>query len=466
MKSILKKTLIAAAVAGAASANAATITTGVTSSVLTDSPDYPLISQEGFDLAESIDVGTVSGTDIEVQIAPGADYVAGDLLTITFSGATIDTSASSPELACDATDTNCSASTGSGDVAGDFSLIDSTTSTLTFRVTADNSDEENLSYDLSGVTLDSVSGGAISVSTQGTISGSGTSFDAGAATTVAMVSSEFSVAAGDSFDGVVDVENERKQFTDGTTDSATLDVMWGADLLSVSSTGATLALTGSDLAFLNDAEGDLDSGSYALTGATEDTDETTFADNVLSLTTTGGLTSGADAIGVTLTADGVNDEDAQVLSDQSFSADLTLNYSRLVGSTVETGSMTNDNIDLGAWTLSGATINIPYIPYGAGISQIIYVSNDGGVDGDIELTAFDDAGNEYGPVTLSVSAEADKITALSTSIRNALEAEGYDGSSKKMDMTLVINSPSDDIELFTAYNVRGDRLAVNNTKSN
>lgn len=433
MNSILKKTLLAMSVAAAATANAATITgnNGVDSTFTEE--EWPLVSAEGLAIVETIEVGT-GANQIPVSVTLPGNLIAGDILAFTFTGATLDDAAS--------------ADLGTTDIV--YLSNDADTGVVRFRVVNTTTAGD---YDLSGIVLEDL-GSVVALSLSVTTSGE--EIDSAPSTPIAQVASEFSVTAGETLGGVIDVEKSRLEFTTGTTDEFTIDVAAGADLLPVSAGIASLSVTASEgFDFLLDGEGDLDAASYELDGLTEDTSETTLEGNTLSLQSTNAYTAGDDAFGVTFTADGEDDEDAQALEAQSYSADVTLAYTR--GST--SGTVTTSGISVGAWTLSGATVNIPFMPYGGGISQIIHVSNDGSVDGDIELTAFDDEGNSFGPVTLNLSAAPGSITRLNGAIATALTDEGFDGSGN-VDITLVINSPAGDVEVFAAYNVRGDRISV------
>jgi hypothetical protein len=359
---------------------------------------------------------------------------------LTVAGATIDATA-----------------TTTVDIGGsDFELlgVDADAGTVTLRPASTKTVAAG-TYAVSGIVLKAWSGAATLASKGVTVQG--IDIDKGAAAPIAFAGSEFTVKSGVKFDAIVDVEKERKEYISGTTDSFTVDVKSGADLLAVTAGKATVALTGADLAFLNDKDGKLATASYALDVLTEDTAKTTFVGNTLTVMSTAGY---AASFGMTLTADGKADVNAQALTGQSFSADVDLAYA--FGAT--SGSVSTDNIAVGAWTLSGAQVNIPYMPYGPSITQVIYLSNDGTVNGDIELVGFDDEGNQFGPVTLSITAAGGSVTRLAGPIKAALLEEGFDGNGK-VDITLTVNSPKADVEIYAAYNVTGDRATVIATKA-
>lgn len=470
MNSIFRKTLVAAAVMGMASANAATITAwnntagavwsstevAANGSTLGTGAAFPLVSAEGYAIAKSIGVNSTAG-QLGARWTAGVAYSVGDLITLTVSNATIATASSNPTMTL-----------ASG--AGAIGLLNEAAGSVTFRVTT--AVTAGSTFTIGGLVLTGASG-AVSLSTVGTITGSSTNFDASKTTTVGMVASEFTVGAGDhKLNAVIDVEKARKQFTSTSTsttaDLLTYDIEAGADLMQVNYTTPVVTLKGSDLSWLLDKDGKLESSNYNLASATDtalsvDTaaDKTFLntAQTEFKVTATEAYTTtGANDVQLTLTVDGAADANAQVLAAQSFTADMALGYA-FNGTPATTDSLAVNGLAAGAWTLSGKTVNIPFMPYGSGISQIIHVSNDGNVSGDIELTAFDDSGQSYGPVSLSLTATAKTVTRLNGAIRTALTDAGFDGIGN-LDITLVINSPSADIEVFAAYNVRGDRVGV------
>lgn len=357
-------------------------------------------------------------------------YQETDLLILTISGAVID----------DADDVDIGGSA--------FEFLGSDETTITLRPTQGSGGVPAGTYDISGIVLQEFDG-AVTFASKG-VTVQGFDIDESDATAIAYAGSEFDIDSDDELDATVDVEAERKEFTSGLTDNFSIEVDSGADLLAVDAGVVSLAVTGSNLDFLNDGDGDLDDASYELDGLTED--EADLEGNTLTVTSSDAY---ASSFGITFTADGEDDDDAQALEAQSFSAEVELTYSYM--GTADTTDPTT--LDVGEWSLSGATVNLPYMPYGGSISQIIYLSNDGTVEGDIELTAFDDEGNTYGPVMLSVTAAPGAVTSLAPAVSEALNDEGFDFDGK-LDITLVVNSPSADVEVFGAYNVAGDRLSV------
>ena len=482
MNSILKKTLLAVAVGGCMTANAATLTAwnnaadtawssaevATNGSVTGTGAAFPLVSAEGYKVAQKILIGTAN-TDLGVRWAAGVRIGNQDIVTLEISGATITTD-TTPTLTAVTAVAN---GVNDGLTTSVLGLVNQTATSLTFR--SEGVIDANGTYELQGVTLTNASG-AVTVKSISRLSGTDIEVDAGSAKTAGLFASEFLVTnAGTSLNGEVDVAQQRKQFT-GTTDAARLtdDVIFnvesGADLMGVTLTHPELTLKGEDFAWLYNEKNALETAKFLLQTNSGNTD--------LTLNTTAGNTGvneaqtevkfvsatnqriAGDNLGVKLTVDGVANANAQVLTAQTFSADVKVNYTYNNGNATSSDAHETTGLAAGQWKLSGKTVNIPFMPYNRGvISQVIHVSNDGNVAGDIELTAFDDSGKEYGPVTLDVEAAAKTVTRLNNSIERALTAEGFDFFGN-LDITLVINSPDNDIEAFAAYNVKGDRISV------
>jgi hypothetical protein len=286
------------------------------------------------------------------------------------------------------------------------------------------------------------------------------------------MSSQFAVSrtSGVALDRVIDVENSRKQFTgsgDLVTDSVSFDLADSADLLAVSISSADLTLKGSNLEFMRNSSNALDSGSYNLLGATaasgDDAPALNDANTEFSLTTTAAPTG---AFGLDLVVDG-NTAAGSVLAAQTFTADLVYNYGYTHDGTGfrSTHGNSTDEVSFsdqaaGAWTLSGANVNVEFMPFGGGITQFVYVTNTGSVSGDIEVTAYDESGTVFGPVSVSATATGNSVTNITAALVTALTNAGANTSTGRLSFTLTVNSPSADIQVTAGYNSRGDRVLV------
>jgi hypothetical protein len=184
-------------------------------------------------------------------------------------------------------------------------------------------------------------------------------------------------------DQQISVSSNRLEFTSASADPAVLVDMltWSAtdntDLADEAEVDETRVVLSGDFGAL---ENDAFKGTYP--GA-----EYTYDDEAKTLTavyTTDVTVGPATTDTITITPDGV-----ATLKAQSFSIAGERDYGSVVGESI------GNNVDAGEWTLDGALVNIPYMPYHDGISQIVYVTNEGSQDGEISGEAFDEAGNVY-----------------------------------------------------------------------
>jgi hypothetical protein len=424
MQSTFKKALVAAAVMGSFAANAATINTVDTDGAKTG-VQAQTISAEGLAINKTINIG--NGTnDLTAKFKTTNTYTAGDFVVFTITGGTL------------ANKDTSSVALGTGFQATN---VDAAAGTVTFRATAATA---AATYDLTGIVLKDVSG---SVTVSAAVSAGTIVFDSAPAQTIGTVVTSVSAKADTKFNGEIDVAKSRKQFTNaGSTlmDNAKWTAKVEANLLAPSITKVKSDLkTSGSFDFLLASTGKLNAAQISYNGTVE-----LNAEDSQSLL----LEDTAAVQDITLKV--LDKEKGEVLETASYATDVEVSYK--YGNTTDTADFA---LSLGSWTLSAASVNVPYMPWGAGITQVIYISNDGDVSGAIELEGFDEEGNEFGPVALDVVAEAGSVTKLSNAITSALVAEGFSGNGK-VDFTLVVNSPSDDIELYAAYNVRGDRVTV------
>ncbi len=106
------------------------------------------------------------------------------------------------------------------------------------------------------------------------------------------------------------------------------------------------------------------------------------------------------------------------------------------------------------------------MPYASVITQIIYASNEGNQTGASTLDmTFEDGST----ASCSLGNIAPGTVALAGSIRACVEAANGTGS-QKVSLVITTNVPSDDIEVYSAYNVNtdggnGDRVTVPNSST-
>jgi hypothetical protein len=460
---MLKKSLLAMAVAsaGIANVNAQSID-GAASTAVPGAPAI-VISAEGLAIQPTITIGAATGpSQITLTLNTTGTLNDTDLTTMSFTGATI-ASSSSPAF----DDPN-------------IQVIDVDPDSITFRANNGQSIAPGALV-LSGVTLENITG-TIAASSITVIPGTDITLNEVSSTPIAVIQSQFTLgnatgAMNRQFDAIIDVEAMRQQFTaDSATpggipadsnrvaESVIVDNFFvsvdgdNADLLRADITGTEVQLTGGDLGFLAGTTNGADPARFDIIFE-DDTVITAEAFSFNSMTNT--LTTSSTGVpgayvGIALLPEGNVDGAAQ-LNAQDFEADLTVNYD--LGGT--TASISNSNLDAGTWGLNGAAINIPFLPYGANFAQVIRISNDSNASAAIELMAFDNSGNTFGPVVLTTSAAAQSVTNVVPAINAALADEGFSGTGE-LDITLIINASAGDIDGVANYRVlsANDRVSV------
>ncbi|NQZ05993.1 MAG: hypothetical protein HRT35_02435 [Algicola sp.] len=396
----------------------------------------------------------------------GAAYREGDKITLTFPDGALATTGNAFATVINLPPKNDVKEANA--IAGlTFGLLNSDANSVTYRVTKLTLPHNGASPSVewqNGSTLNAVFGTAsdplqimykaaavktgtvtITVSSQTT---SGDILDsAGTRTaTIAEAKTQFGSAKMDSvFNNVIDVSAARLSFVGNATDTMAFTITnpvttgW-MNMASVATSKVTLfgepgKMTG------------LIAGNWNAGGSRVFTE----ADATLAISYSGMVTNDTITFTPSAAKSGV------VLETQKFTTDLSYNWSSagaIAGNTpIATG------LAAGEWTLNGATVNIPYMPYGVNASQIMYISNAGNQSGDILVTAFDENGKMYDLGTVGIAA-GKKVTKLANMIGPKLIDAGFDGT--KLSITITVNAPSADITVYASYNVGGsDRGFVN-----
>jgi len=427
MKQIFKKTILAVAIAGLSNY-------AVAGSI----PTTPIIySVQG--LQTSAPGATKALPVLEYTL--GANYIASDEITITFSpGALAETDFSVTVIA-----------EGDDDDSITFSLLEVTENSATYRVTAvtDNFDttDTNVIFaenpDSSPVFLNvsSILAGNVSVTYSSIKAGSDAAFDEGTegSNTAVLTSTESQISAitvTDKFDEVIDVDSGRTQFEFSGEDSMTFEIANDTSLQdSAAFTDTSVEIEiqtiedGEDLSFVSENGGNVE-----------------YVDGVLTVGYSGAVTT--DTIHIDVDSLSITPLVAQAFS---VSAEYFDGGADAEG---EDTFSAGEDVPAGEWTLNGSVVNIPYMPYGPGISQILYVTNSGDFDGVIYVTAYDEDGETYhlGPVA---TAGANSVTKFTRSVKNLLAGQGFTKGKLSIDVT--VNAPDADITVQAGYNVGADR---------
>jgi hypothetical protein len=301
-----------------------------------------------------------------------------------------------------------------------------------------------------GYTATSLSSGDLTVSVVSEAN-DGSALDSASAATLATTKTQFgSGSVSTLFDNVIDVSAARKQFTSTGSDSIAWHISnpTTTDWMNL----ATISTTAGTVATLNGETSKM-TGIKATDFSIGGTGTLVFTENASQLAVTyGGM----------LTTDTVvfsppTDTDAVVLSSQAFTTDLVYNYTS--AGDVKGSTTVASGLKSGEWTLNGALVTIPYMPYSSSASQIIYLTNTGTQSGDIEVSAYDTSGHVYELGVIGTSSGG-KLIKLANKISAALANLGF--SSGKLTITITVAVPKADIMVYASYNIGGsDRGFVN-----
>lgn len=463
MKQAFKKTLLATAVAAvSASALASDILINDPKGVNTD-----------FNYASGlVDPGTVG-------IELGANYTQGDLISINFSGSAL----SEDSLIT----TSFKDDTGADTTDVQFGVLDVTSDRVLLRVTnlAPNFDTENGTLVVGGFDFDVADvarAGAITVGVESETS-TGVSFDTFVPETnkdYALLRAGFQLTGGvgrsGRFSKTVDITADREEFTDGTTTDSVF--------ISISSLSGVLTDD-----FRNYRPGFFfDSGEFAnYNGAdvvvsgdfswVEDSDEETEGLQPAAGTFTASCPSAASVEDLEVAADavswscsgtwftgsaGLTVDFAQGQSSSSTVIPASSDYTASFTAAVQNGTraQTSATSFAGAFDLNGSQAFVGYMPYGPNISQILYVTNNSSVAGEITVDIYDENGEEIATGVNAGMATANGVTKITGPVEAAVG--DYNG---KVRMDITVNAPVGQVEVYSAYNVGGsDRgLVINST---
>lgn len=460
MTNMFKKSLVALAVAGfagVASANGGPLT----------------VTQEYLSVAEDNEL--VSGA---VVITLGKEYTEQDTITLQMNGGSISGAAGWQAVIT----TVPVAGVG---VPGDVNYVAGKKG-ITLGLLNTSQDGTQATYrvtNLSGAAADQTTGVDLTFTSftfvASSIASSGVSVDWCGYTNLSQelecsdddlitVAQQYSFGVTKDFDAVIDVEENRAKFVmpansvagknDDVNDTAAFEVTDNTAFdMFASTTGIAYKLTG-DFSWVNTAAVvEVANCAGATTG-------------VLNAAKTEVTFSCTDNNEVEVTLDAASNTGTTLLKPTTFSVSATVSYTdpaivAPVAADIKSSTFTDA---AGEWILNGSMVNIPYMPYGTGITQVINLTNTGSQSGAITVEGFDRTTNQrFGPYELTTVAAPYRQVALAESIKQALEDNGHavDGTGERYYLTVVTNVPADDVEVYSAYNTgnNGARLVVNDS---
>ncbi|NOH84546.1 hypothetical protein F0249_12045 [Vibrio sp. 03-59-1] len=468
---MLKKTLVALAIASVAgSAMAADITT----------TQYSVLSKQGAQGNDNVTIGQdvtpVTANIEDVIVTLNAEYKIDDLITFDFTGVDIDLAASSLITKVTlANDPDTSLPFGTMTLG----LLTSTANQLVYRVTSLDYTQEkpenttfNGTIELEGLQFEVAS---LLVSGKGMVTYSAkTSNDfvldqeVTNATTIFDVKDQFAGDVDHKFDAVIDVNEQRLRFDSldqtGSAHSTSVDSVeltaeevaytYGNNIaaqysLPAEALAQVMTVNG-DFSFLgeaNETTGLIPTSNVAATFGVPKVyaDKIVVEHNALTTNTITVDISGVDA----------GYADSQ-LSTQEFTANIDVKYDSYLDE--KTNQVANVLVagDAGEWTLNGAIVHVPFMPFRAGYSPVVTVSNTSSQKGDIEVLVYAKNDAEWAePVSYMLTTPA-KAEAM-TNITGELQAQGIDGD---VAFDVIVNAPADEIAVSALYYNNGDRAVV------
>ncbi|MGB1197723.1 MAG: hypothetical protein ACPG46_01670 [Thalassotalea sp.] len=456
MKTNLKASLIAAAVAATFGANAFAAPAGPAINELTTT-----YSKQGTSATASI-------TTDDVEFTLGAEYSEGDVLVLTLTDGGLASSFSAFPA---------SITTGVLGQSVTFGRLGNDSTSITYRVTnvdnANNNGTTGLVVEFgAGVNVNGASIAALNAGESIDLNAAATTGSGGVAIVFDTDSEELAkvedqinditVNGATAFDGEIDVTMMREVFTGaGTNNTVTEDtlVVSHAQKDAAFGTWENLVTEGNVTLVLKGDFTGLAAGQFSAPGASSTS--MNLADSELTLVYPNTFTTDT----ITFTSNGAGS--GVTLVNQNFTLDASQSYTVPGNALVYSEAMGTD-VAAGEWTLNGADINIPYMPYDnldlaaneRALGQIIYVTNHGTQAGSIYVTAT----AEDGTVVLN-NVEIDQITggqmrSIAGLIRAELISEGfYDG---KLSIDVTVNAADEDITVYAAYkhNTETDRGVV------
>jgi hypothetical protein len=438
---MFKKTLVASALAMAAfGSNAAVV--AVTADV---------VSQEGAAGQASINVPVT-------LITLGAEYAVNDTITLTVTGAEFATALSTPSL----TYNDISGGDGTGSVT--LGLLNSIAGSVTYRITEIDvgsgdaiTTGDTLSFSGMELTTSTVldAAGDISLAFSALTNTAQTLDGAGTLTDVSnTVVSQFSSTTTKLLNGVIDVENDRQQYTAGN-DTTTTDVLTvtpvevPAAVHDAVYNGATIVV-GGDFSFMEtDGDAGIDAAelaaAFAATGADTYTSVINTAGDAITVTVADGGGNTVEIATMTFTVAGLGATSA-TLNVQDFTVDTTINYD--TDAAVPATKATQTDASAGSWTLNGAQAFFSYVPVGyTGLQNSIVLTNNGVKDGGVVIEGFDEAGNTYGPMTMADDlVGGTNMTITGPDVMSLLTVP----AGTKVSLTITVNAPDNDVD-FSGY---------------
>lgn len=428
---MFKKTLLAVALTGVAGiANAGTLA----------APDA------AYALEGSVAAATITPAN-SGALTTGTAYVANDVVSFTYTGATVD--ATSVPVATNATT-----------ALNSLSFIDIVNgNTVRFRVDAngvDSGDVINLTgivFNSTGVTdASSIAVSAVAISTNPVIG----NYDASSSAKLITFGNQFDVAV-TAFDESLALDKSRKEFVGGLNDTLALAFTDNGGVNAITETTVTHTITGQNLSYLmdydlvangGDGSGTLSAGELATAiTVTDGADTTVLAVDagLTTITATQTLNVAGTIVDPSFQFNVIGETaGGSVLAAQSFTVESV--------ATQTTTNASAGSKSAGAWALGADTTRVAFMPFASAFSQSVTVSNRFTADGEISIDWYVNGSVVTTPLTTVASARA--ITDISSELRSVAAANGITGNAA---FDIIVNVPAGNADIVALYYARADQ---------
>lgn len=453
----------------------------------------------------AVDPASRSVAIADFAFTTGTALQSGDVITINLTGAEFGQTTASTAGADGYGTLNGSISIGGAGAAA--ANITATTGGATSRTyTLQGSALANVAFTLSGVTLKNSSMGSTgNVQVSVSVSRGAVTVDTAASVTVATKVNEFvvSVPTSRAWNGVIDMVGAAgKVFTSANDarvnntlaastvqDSLTLSILdndvTGAGDATLQAGDALRVTLGGDFSFLNNTVGTVadgvnfpttpngdrlsvvrsDTGDAIGTILSASATQIVVGFTAAEINTINGIVANGDNAADTVLVQFITDggATANVKKAQTFTASAEWYYT--TASSAVTQTYPNPALTPGAHTMNGVSVFVPYMPVGPTISQILYLVNNSTSEGTAHISARNDLGApctqaQFGATTIG----ANSVTSLGTAMARGIAA-CYGTGSHKLYLTVEARIPDTGVELYSAYNVNGNRVNVVNSSN-
>ncbi|MDW2276059.1 MULTISPECIES: hypothetical protein [unclassified Vibrio] len=436
MKKLFNASLVALAVAGTFSANAADISVN---------GDALKISTEAKEVGLKYDGTLTFDTIVKKDHSAGAEIVLSFSENVDLSGVTggACSGLNSGTFTCN----DLTFDVGTGSFTFDAVAVDNTAKTISFNVNLGNPMIANSAFRTS---IDNMSiAGSSNLDYASNLGGA--EIETGSAV-IATEASQYSFAVQTEYNNRVERVNQ-ETFATFAADESDLKDVARVNILDKASEFDVAAFTvDSDIKVSADLHlGDATETAFAISGTTGTAPAPVTVDAKLA-----GFTSTLTALdATTATVITFTNGSSEQIALTNFAIDAGVEYGNLASAPTETGTKTlAQAANLGKWELDASVVNVPYLPVGyENLSSNVEYSNHGSAAAEVSISAFDNKGNEYtgtlanaAPKTVTKYSEDDIMGALGIT------------EATKLNITFISDADEENVSIVPYYRQGDSRV--------